>query len=178
MNYLPGTTVEVNENTNAQGFLESAFATGGLVLSQVVQLTGLEPHTIQNWVKRKFIDAPAQKKYDCNTFCRIAIINMLKDIFHIERIIHMLEYVCRADPAIDNTAIYTAFSDVVATVPPDAITEQTDVDGIIKKTLDAHHIGETAGQRLQTVLKIMILSFISARVRKRAELLLIQTEQD
>ena len=51
---LPGATVEVDISNPqaADDILSSLFLTGGLMLSQVSQFTGLEPHTIQNWVKR------------------------------------------------------------------------------------------------------------------------------
>ena len=64
--YLPGTTVEMNMENGVQDFLNSLFAANGLVLSQVLQLTGLSAHTVQNWVKRKFVSPPVGKKYDCD----------------------------------------------------------------------------------------------------------------
>ncbi|MDL2237579.1 DUF1836 domain-containing protein [Christensenellaceae bacterium OttesenSCG-928-K19] len=177
MDYLPGTTVEVNENNTAQGFLDSAFAMGGLVLSQVVQLTGLEPHTVQNWVKRKFISPPVHKKYDCRQFCRIALINMLKDILQIERIIAMLRYVYRSEGEADDIMIYTTFSSVMAAVPKDAIREQTNVDEIISEEVQKKNLSADVSERLKEVIKVMVLAFISARVKKRAELFLVGIEQ-
>ena len=44
---------------------------GGMVLGQIASLTGLEPHTVQNWVKRGFLSNPVNKRYSCNQFCRI-----------------------------------------------------------------------------------------------------------
>ena len=59
---LPGTTVkaDISQENIADSIFTPMFLTGGLVLSQVAQLTGLEPHTIQNWVKRGFL-APPEK---------------------------------------------------------------------------------------------------------------------
>ncbi len=178
MDYLPGTTVEVNKDSSAKSFLDSAFMTGGLVLSQVVQLTGLEPHTIQNWVKRQFIAPPDHKKYGLAQFCRMAIINMLKDIFQIERIVYMLDYVRTADSGIDEAFIYIMLCDIMGIVPFDAIVEQTDIDGIIARAVDAADVSAIGGERLKHVLKILVLSSISARIRNRAELLLLEIEQD
>ena len=53
--FLPGTTVEMNIDHGIQDFLNSLFAANGLVLSQVTQVTGLEPYIIQNWVRRGFL---------------------------------------------------------------------------------------------------------------------------
>ena len=60
MGTLPGTTVEtdLSRNDAAEALLSPLFLAGGLMLSQVSQLTGLEPHVIQNWVKRGFVSPP------------------------------------------------------------------------------------------------------------------------
>ena len=51
---LPGTTIAVDWNRpeEAETLLNSLFLAGGLMLSQVASLTGLEPYVIQNWVRR------------------------------------------------------------------------------------------------------------------------------
>ena len=63
---IPGTTMKFTEQAR-----ESAFsvispvleATGGLTLSQLSKLTGLEGTTIQNWIKRGWVSATRGKKY-------------------------------------------------------------------------------------------------------------------
>ena len=57
---IPGTVLRI-ERDNADGVEEmfsSMFLAGGMVLSQVASITGLEPYTIQNWVKRGFLPPP------------------------------------------------------------------------------------------------------------------------
>jgi NADH:ubiquinone oxidoreductase subunit C len=63
---LPGTVLEVDQSRPeaADELFSSLFVTGGLVLSQVCQITGLEPYTVQNWVKRGFLTPPVKKKYN------------------------------------------------------------------------------------------------------------------
>jgi len=91
---LPGTTIEtVITRGAADRQLTPMFLCGGLVLSQICQLTGLEGHTIQNWVKRKFISPPIKKKYNRNQVCRIFNINLLKDTFTLEQAVTLLGYV-------------------------------------------------------------------------------------
>ena len=77
---LPGTVLEVDQSRPeaADELFSSLFVTGGLVLSQVCQITGLEPYTVQNWVKRGFLTPPVKKKYNRRPLSRIIIINMLK----------------------------------------------------------------------------------------------------
>ena len=62
---LPGTTIEiaVPNAEAAKSFLDNAFICGGLMMSQVARLTGLEPYIIQNWVKRGFLPPPQKKLY-------------------------------------------------------------------------------------------------------------------
>ncbi len=174
MDYLPGTTVEVNENNTAQGFLDSAFALNGLVLSQIVQLTGLEPHTVQNWVKRKFLKPPVKKKYDCDQFCRIAMINMLKDIFQIEKIVGMLDYVEQETENAADILIYVTFTEILALLPPDAIGAQTDIDEMVRAAVERREMGTTAKVRLAEVLKVLLLAYLSAVIKHRAELKLAE----
>ena len=57
---IPGTVLRI-ERDNADGVEEmfsSMFLAGGMVLSQVASITGLEPYTVQNWVKRGFLPPP------------------------------------------------------------------------------------------------------------------------
>ncbi len=51
-NTYPGTTIEVSrlEKGSSKALFAGIFATGGITLSQVSVMTGLEPYMIQNWV--------------------------------------------------------------------------------------------------------------------------------
>ena len=54
---LPGTVLSVDADrpqAAEEAFFLPCFLAGGLVLSQVTQVTGLEPYIIQNWVRRGF----------------------------------------------------------------------------------------------------------------------------
>ena len=110
---LPGTTVEADlrRPDAADMLLSPLFLTGGLMLSQVSQLTGLEPYVIQNWVKRGFVSPPERKKYSRRQFCRILFINMLKDVLQLEKICQLLSYVNGAladesDDLVDDSYLY------------------------------------------------------------------------
>lgn len=60
---IPGTVLEVDPAVpeQAQELFSSLFLAGGLVLSQVAQITGLEAYMVQNWVKRGFLSPPEKK---------------------------------------------------------------------------------------------------------------------
>ena len=70
---LPGTVLAVDGSRPeaADELFSSLFVTGGLVLSQVCQITGLEPYAVQNWVKRGFLAPPVKKKYNRRQLSRM-----------------------------------------------------------------------------------------------------------
>ena len=74
---IPG-TVLVAPREEAQ-FIENQFSAmflgGGVALSQITAVTGLETHAVQNWVKRGFLSPPVKKRYDLEQFCRISLVS-------------------------------------------------------------------------------------------------------
>ena len=78
---LPGTTLPLPEGQQDALFtvLDPIFAVspGGLLLSQVTELTGLGAATIQNWVKRGWVSNPVGKRYGELHVARILLINLL-----------------------------------------------------------------------------------------------------
>ena len=113
---LPGTVLEVDGSRPeaADELISSLFVTGGLVLSQVCQITGLEPYAVQNWVKRGFLAPPVKKKYNRRQLSRIIIINMLKTALPMESICRILSYVNgqlddESDDIIDDSVMYLIF---------------------------------------------------------------------
>ena len=113
---IPGTVleVEITQNDKLAERFEAMFLAGGMVLSQVASITGLEPYTIQNWVKRGFLPPPQKKKYTLEQLCRIITINMLKPALPMEEICGLLEYVNgslqdESDDLIDDSQLYFLF---------------------------------------------------------------------
>ena len=54
--HFPGTVIETSKLSEdaSRTLFNGIFAGGGIALSQVASMTGLEPHVIQNWIKRGF----------------------------------------------------------------------------------------------------------------------------
>ena len=92
---IPGTILHADrrEADRIPQQLEALFFGGGITLSQVTSITGLEAHTVQNWVKRGFLTSPVGKRYTLRQLCRILNINMLRYSMPIDRICHLLSYV-------------------------------------------------------------------------------------
>ena len=78
---IPGTTLtgDREQADSIDNLFQSLFLAGGLTLSQVASITGLEPYTIQNWVKRKFLAPPQGKRYDMEQVCRLININICNE---------------------------------------------------------------------------------------------------
>ena len=89
---IPGTVLQ-GQRENADridGLFQSMFLAGGLTLSQVANVSGLEPYTIQNWVKRGFLPPPRNKRYDMEQLCRILNINILRGPMPLEQIVKLM----------------------------------------------------------------------------------------
>ena len=60
---IPGTvlTAKREDAKYIEQQFTSMFLGGGIALGQVAHITGLEPYTIQNWVKRELLPPPHQR---------------------------------------------------------------------------------------------------------------------
>ena len=180
---VPGTTLVTwrSEADSIPVRLEYLFAGGGLTLSQVTSITGLDPYMIQNWVKRGFLAKPEQKRYSLNQLCRIITINMLKGILSMDRICGMLRYINgrlddESDDLIDDAQLYFLFLRVAA--------QARDLDNAdqwrqaIEATLeDYQEPAPGARDRVAQVLRIMLTAWVAARMAQEAENMLTALEE-
>ena len=176
--YLPGTTLETDwSGPDPLAILDAIYATGGLVLSQVSRLTGLEPHTVQNWVKRGFCSSPVAKQYSLRQFCRLITINLLKDSLSLPKITEMLSYINNSladesDDAIGDDLLYRYFVMVLIKLNHCATTEEG-LSVAIQATIATYKEPfPGAAKRLQRVLSIMVTAYFATRLKCKAEQLL------
>lgn len=175
---IPGTvlTGTTQDLLHIDQMLDSLFLAGGMTRSQVVTITGLEPYTVQNWVKRGFLSPPAAKRYSKRQLCRILNINALKNALPMERICGLLTYVNghlddESDDLIDDSDLYTMFVRLVSRVE---VHEASDSwPELIEKEL-ANYAEPAPGakDRVARVLQVMLLAWASASLRAEAEALL------
>ena len=172
---IPGTTLEgLRSNADrTDGLFQSMFLAGGLTLSQVASVTGLEPYTIQNWVKRGFLSAPRNKRYDMEQVCRIININLLKGALPLEQICRLMAYLNgdltdESDDLVDDTMLYFLFVRLAARARYLGGDKSWD-DALAEVTADYVEPIPGAREKLIKVLKIMLTAWVSSRIKAEAE---------
>ncbi len=182
---LPGTTVETDLSRvdAAEAMLSPLFLTGGLMLSQVSQLTGLEPYVIQNWVKRGFVPPPKHKKYSRRQFCRIAIINLLKDCLRLDQITRLLSYLNghlddESDDIIDDSRLYTYITRLVGQAEAGSMAgREGRRDWCVQVLEDYDGPYPGARERVSRGLQVIITAYAAARLKGEAERMLTSLDE-
>jgi len=175
---IPGTVLQIErqEAEHIRELFTSMFLAGGIVLSQVSGITGLEPYTVQNWVKRGFLSAPVRKRYTLRQLCRIININMLKGILPMERICGMLGYINgqlndESDDVIDDSELYFMFVRLAARAKE--LDSEQERDALLEQAMaDYAEPIPGAKERVKQVLRIMLTAYVAARMRQEAEKML------
>lgn len=172
---IPGTTLEAlrSDADRTDSLFQSMFLAGGLTLSQVSHITGLENHTIQNWVKRGFLPPPQNKRYSMEQLCRIININILKGNMPLEQIIKLMAYLNgdladERDDLVDDTKLFFMFVSLAARARHIGGTETWD-EALEHITADYVEPVPGAREKLCKVLKIMLTTWIANLVKAAAD---------
>ena len=173
---LPGTTIEVGSyaNQTADYVLSNIFAAGGIVLSQMSTLTGLEAYTIQNWVKRGFLSSPQKRMYSKEQFARIIIINMLREALQIEKICELMKIIGGVlddpeDDMISDDELYHRYVDMIADDTL-SISDMQSIENAAKQASeDFRERFPHSKDKLVKILEVMLYAHSAATLRKRAE---------
>ena len=171
---IPGTTLEgIRSNADqTETLFQSMFLAGGLTLSQISSITGLETYTIQNWVKRRFLPPPQNKRYNMEQLCRILNINILKGPLPIEEITKLLAYLNgnlddESDDLVDDTLLYFQFVRLAARARYLGGTAAWD-DALQEVTQEYKEPIPGAREKLIRVLKIMLTAWCANRLQVQA----------
>ena len=175
---IPGTTLTAAraDADKVEAQFQSMFLAGGIVLSQVTSITGLDPSMIQNWVKRRFLAKPQNKRYSLRQLSRIININMLKGILPMERICGLLSYINGAlddesDDIIDDSQLYFIFVRLAAQARD--LDSPADWAQAIEQVMSGYEEPiPGAKERIEKVLQIMLTAWVATRMRQEAEKML------
>lgn len=178
MNILPGTLIETGKlsDGDSRKIFDNIFSCGGLMLSQVCNMTGLEPYTVQNWVKRRYVTNPRGRMYSQDQFSRIVLINMLKESLHLDMIERLLSYINghlddNSDDLITDSELYHMFVSLLVKMGSQYDCTQAQR---ISEEITQSYSEPVAGarKRLVKVLVIMAQTYFSAELRRSAEMLM------
>lgn len=175
---IPGTvlTAAEKDGTQVEAQFRAMFLPGGMVLSQVSAITGLDGYIVQNWVKRGFLTKPESKHYSLRQLCRIININMLKSVLPLERICSLLAYVNghlddESDDMIDDADLYFMFVRLAARSRE--LYKVENRDAVLEEELsDYQEPVPGAKKRVKEVLRIMLTAYLAARMTQEAEQML------
>ena len=180
---IPGTVLQISreEANHIPELFGSMFLAGGIVLSQVSGITGLEPYTVQNWVKRGFLVPPEKKRYTLRQLCRIININMLKGVLPMERICGLLGYINgqlndESDDVIDDSQLYFMFVTLAAHVRE--IAGEQEREQFLEKVMASYQEPVPgAAEKVRQVLRVMLTAWVAAGMQQQAEALLTAMEK-
>ena len=175
---LPGTAMTYAD-TGEKGFSKVEMlieATGGLSLSQVCAVTGLEGSTIQNWVKRGWVDNPNGKKYDDIHIARILIINALKECIKLEHIDMLMRYVNEAahgENIIKESELYSFLCSALAVLGRADDLSRSGVEAVAE-AVTKDYVGPKPGSRItiRRALTVMIYACVCSDVKRRTEMMM------
>lgn len=167
---IPGTvlTAPRSEADNIEKDFRAMFLAGGIMLGQVAAISGLEPYDVQNWVKRRLLPPPVNKRYNLTQLCRILNINMLKKALPMEQICGLLGYINgelddTSDDLIDDSKLYFLFVKLAARARHIGGSENWD-DALLQVTADYNEPQPGARERLITVLRIMLTAWVASKL--------------
>ena len=173
---FPGTTIEVlsYEKGCSKKLFDGIFAAGGITLSQVSVMTGLEPYLIQNWVKRGFITSPVKRMYSRKQFARIVIINMLRETLQIEKICDLIRIIGGVledpdDDMIGDDELYHRYVDMVADMGFEISSISEIREAAKRASADFVENIPHSREKLERILEVMLYAHISATLRRSAE---------
>lgn len=180
---IPGTVLIATEQDtdHIEDRFRAMFLGGGIALSQVAAITGLEPHTVQNWVKRGFLTSPVNKRYTLRQLCRILNINMLKSALPMEEICGLLQYINgnlsdESDDLIDDATLYFLFVQLAA--EHRQMKNSGGRDHFLSMAL-AEYAEPVPGakDRVEKVLKVMLIAWAASLLRQQAEKMILDLKE-
>jgi hypothetical protein len=176
MDIIPGTVMPLTDKAHPFHPIEQLInAAGGLNLSQVCNITGLEGSTIQNWLKRGWLGKVIDKKYNAGQVARIIIINALRGCLRLEDIAALLKYLngVAGDPAddiIEEGALFNIWCAAVGFAQSDA----GKIDSAAARAAALYEGTAFNREKLKNALIIMTAAQMSTALGSSANLLIRQ----
>jgi len=179
---IPGTTIPCESMDFVSGtkFLDNIFfITDGIMLGQVRDITGVDGSTLQNWVKRRWVANPQNKRYSKEHLARILLINMMRGSMQLERIDYLLRYLnvsakTNESAVITDSRLYGYVCDVIEKLSLDDGT-QNNRDTLymyINESISDFTepiIGAT--ERLRKSIEIIVTAYYASKIQEFSNML-------
>lgn len=178
---VPGTALKFSEQARDEAFTLVApviEATGGLTLSQLSKLTGLEGSTIQNWIKRGWVSSTSGKRYSEKQIVRILLINMLRGSMKLDEIAALMNYVNgdgedTSDDIIADVTLYNILCRIIFTAEDEGAFDTASVKKLIRSELDEQPGNVRSDvEKLRKAMFVMIMAYRSASLKHEMETVL------
>jgi DNA-binding transcriptional MerR regulator len=177
---IPGTNIKLGEfiGSFTDGFVFGVLSPllglgSGLLLSQITHIAdSLTKETIQNWVKRSYIDPPRNGRfYDENQVARILIFNSLRRVLELDDIKLLLQYSAEASGgALGEKELLSLFNDSVIKTGSVSSGDLAGYEKTVGKEL-ALSLEKKGGDvgRIKEVIYIMLTAYQSGLLKRQAE---------
>lgn len=174
--YIPGTTLKRDDMGGVTGieFLNKIFfITDGIMLAQLREISGVDGSTLQNWVKRGWIESAVNKRYSKDQLARILIINMLRPTMQLEKIDYLLHYINgtiddQSDDIIPESMLYEYVCRIINHISPRGgpgnLTREEMFEMIADATNDYEEVIEGAAKRLHAALEIIVIAYYASLI--------------
>ena len=180
---IPGTVLKKAEKGNLTGmaFLDNIyFVSSGVMLTQIREISGIDGSTLQNWVKRGWVNNTVNKKYSKDQLARILIINMLRSCMLLERVDRLLHYINGdIEDTLDDIIPESRLYDYICTIYDRYMDEECESEEELDRIISETTVGYTepvagAGQRLMASLKIILVAYLASIAGSKANELFVE----
>ncbi len=178
---IPGTILKKADMGNSTGldFLKKIFfISDGIMMSQIRSISGIDTSTLQNWVKRHWVENAKLKKYDIDQVAHILIINMLRSCMQLDHIAFLIRYIngnvdTRGDDIIRDSILYDYICRIIDRMTEkDTVPEQNVKRYIDEVIVDYEEKVSGARRRLEKALEIIIVAYYASLMKQRADVML------
>lgn len=178
---IPGTILRRADMGNATGleFLNKIFyISDGIMMSQIRSISGIDTSTLQNWVKRHWVENAKLKRYNIDQVAHILIINMLRACMQLDHIAFLIRYIngsvdSREDDIIRDSVLYDYICRIIDRMTEkDCVPEHKVKQYIEEITADYEEKVSGARRRLINALEIIIVAYHASLMKQRADSLL------
>ena len=178
-NLIPGTILNRKAMGDVTGmeFLSKIFyLSDGIMLTQIREISGIDGSTLQNWVKRGWVENSKLKRYNIDQVAHILIINMLRNCMQLDKIAFLIKYINgsvddKSDDIICDSKLYDYICRILDKLTHKNVEHTFDTlrECIDTVTADYEEKVTGASKRLNNALEIIIIAYYSSLIKKSAD---------